>query len=71
MKSKNIRRAIEVKFVDGTSQFLEISKATKINSNIGMLHFDRIKDGSYRLTFDDSICKDFSQIESFNVVREN
>ena len=65
-----MRRAFEIKFKDGTSKFLEISKATSIKADIGMLHLDRIKDGSYRLIFSDSIAEDFSQIESFNIVRE-
>jgi hypothetical protein len=66
-----MRRAIEIKFVNGTSKILELSKATSIKADIGILHLDRLDNGTWRLTFSDSICKEFSEIDSFNMIREN
>ena len=65
------RRALEIKLKDGTSTILELSKATAIKANVGMLHLDRLKDSTWRLTFSDDIAEDFSKIESIVIIREN
>jgi hypothetical protein len=68
-KSK-VKRLIEIKFKDGSTKALELSKATAIHVNTGMLHLDEMKDGTWRLTFSDGLADDFSKIESFDIVRE-
>ena len=66
-----MRRAIEIKFLDGTSKFLEISKATTIKADIGMLHLDQLNDDSWRLIFSNDIVPDFKNVISLNIVRED
>lgn len=64
-----MRRAIRIVFNDGSFKDLELSKATAIRADIGLLHLDKLKDG-WRLTVSDDIVKDFSTIQKFEVVRE-
>ena len=65
-----MRRAIEIKFKDGSSKTLELSKATAIKADIGMLHLDRLPDKNWRLTFSEDITEEFSKIDSFKIIRE-
>jgi hypothetical protein len=64
------RRAVAIKFKDGTSKILELSKATAIRSDIGMLHLDKFKDETWRLTFSNDVAEDFSNIMSLEVIRD-
>ena len=64
------RRAVAIKFKDGTSRILELSKATAIRSDVGLLHLDKFKDGTWRLTFSYDIAEDFSKITSLEIIRE-
>jgi hypothetical protein len=64
------RRAVAVKFKDGTSKIIELSKATAIRSEVGLLHLDKFKDGTWRLTFSNDIAEDFSKITSLDMIRE-
>jgi hypothetical protein len=65
-----MRRAVTIKFKDGTYRILELSKATAIRSDIGMLHLDKVKDGTWRLTFSNDVAEDFSKIVSLEMIRE-
>ena len=65
-----MRRAIEIKFKDGSSKTLELSKATAIKADIGMLHLGRLPDKNWRLTFSEDITEEFSKIDSFKIIRE-
>jgi hypothetical protein len=70
--NKNVKRSLVIKLKDGTSKELPISKATRIKSDeMGMMHFDKLQDGTWRLTFNDSIIDNFSKIESFFIKRED
>jgi len=69
-----MKRAVVINFKDGTKKELLLSKATSIRNegiDAGMLHLDRLFDGSWRLTFTDSIAKDFSSVDSLTVLRED
>ena len=66
-----MRRAIEIKMIDGTSVTLELSKATSIREDIGMLHIDKLDSGTWRLLFSKDIAEDFKKIESFNMISED
>lgn len=67
---KLMRRAIEIKFNDDSSKFLELSKATTLRSDLGMIHIDKLKDGTWRLMYSEDIIKDFSKIDFFKIIRE-
>lgn len=64
----NTRRAIELV---GTNVVLELSKATSVKTNKGMIHLDELDDGTWRLIYNGNIIPDFSLIESFKIIREN
>jgi hypothetical protein len=68
---EDVRRAVRINFKDGSSTTLELSKATEIRAAIGMLHLDKLKDGTWRLTYSSDITKDFSKVVSFEMVRED
>lgn len=63
-----MRRAIKIV---GTDIVLELSKATAVKTNKGMVHFDQLDDGTWRLIYNKNIIPDFSLIESFTVIRED
>jgi hypothetical protein len=66
-----MRRALRISFEDGTSKDLELSKVTAIKADIGMLHFDRLPDKTWRLTYSDSITDgEIKDIKSFVIIRE-
>jgi hypothetical protein len=69
-----MKRAVVINFKDGTKKELLLSKATAIRNegiDAGMLHLDKLFDGSWRLIFSDEIAKDFSTINSFTMLRED
>ncbi len=66
-----MRRAVKINFKDGSSTLLELSKATSIRSDVGMLHLDRMQDGKWRLIFSEGLVNDFSKIDSLDIVRED
>ncbi len=66
-----MRRAIEIKFIDGTTKIIELSKATSIREDIGMIHLDRLANGTWRLIFSTDITDEFKNIQSFNMIRED
>jgi len=69
-----MRRAIRVKRVDGSSEDLEISKVAAIHDKDGsmsvLIHLDKLKDGTWRLTYNTTHIPDFSQIVALEVIRE-
>jgi hypothetical protein len=65
------RRAIEIKFVDGTSTTIELSKATSIKSDMGIIHLDRLPNKTWRLVWSEDIVDEFSKIKSFEMIRED
>jgi hypothetical protein len=65
-----MRRAICIKFIDGSSKILELSKATSICADIGMIHLDKLKNDTWRLTFSTDITDEFKNIHSFEMIRE-
>ena len=69
-KKKEIRRAIKVN-LEGTDIELELSKATALDIDKKMIHFDELPDGTWRLMFSKSVVDDFSKIKLFEIIREN
>jgi hypothetical protein len=67
----NMKRSIVVNFKDGSKKELEVSRATAIRADAGMLHLDKLKDDTWRLTYSEDITKDFKEIDSLTVHRED
>ena len=66
-----MKRSVIIRFKDGSEKELVLSKATAIRADIGMMHLDKMPDGTWRLIFSDDIVKDFSTVESLIIHRED
>jgi hypothetical protein len=71
-KKKEPRRALEIVGADKT---LEISRATKIrsgNPDYEVIHFDKLPDGTWRLTWTEDTVGKFSDVEELvlRMIRE-
>lgn len=63
-----VRRAIQI---EGTDLVLELSKATAIKgTQTKMIHLDQLKDGTWRLIYNEDLIPDFTKVESFKIIRE-
>ena len=50
---------------------LNITKAVSIKSPKKMFCLEEMKDGNYRLTWSDSLVANFSEIDGFEIIRED
>ena len=66
-KKSQVRRAIKI---EGLDVELELSKATSVRTDKQMIHFDQLKDGSWRLIYNENLIPDFSKVRAFTVIRE-
>lgn len=67
------RRAIEIEFEDGSTKELEIKKAASLNlskENEGRIYLEQMKDGNWRLVYDEKTIPDFTKVKRFNIIRE-
>ncbi len=57
--------------INGTNLKLPVSKLTSIKSDQMMsIHFDKLKDGTWRIIYNERLIPDFSKIKSFEIIRE-
>ena len=70
---KGVRRALAIKFNDGSPDMvLEISTASKIKTDKGLMILEERKDGTYMLNVTEGLIDgDFAKVESFEMIREN
>ena len=67
-----MKRSIIIKLKDGTEKELPLSQAAKIKSpNVGMLHLDRKKDGTWGIIWSEGIIDDFTHVDSLEIRRED
>jgi hypothetical protein len=67
-----MKRAIVIKFTDGTEKELVLSKAACIHTfNVGTLMLDQLKDGTWRLIWSDGLIEDFTKVAGFEIRRED
>ena len=66
-----MKRAIRIVFKDGTSKDLELSKATSVKTKDKMLHLDELKDKTWRVIWNADLFQEFSQVERFDIIRED
>lgn len=59
--------------LNGIDAEFEISKVTAINLDNGksMIHFDKLPDGTWRLTYNKSVIPDLTKLTSFDIIRED
>lgn len=67
MKKIKVKRIVRLK---GTDIELNISKAVAVKTASNMIHFDQLKDGTWRIIYNGNMIPDFSKIESFDIIRE-
>ena len=65
-----MKRSIVIKFKDGTEKELELSKATGVKVEKGFINLEELKDGTWRLVWNELLIPDFSQVVSWVVKRE-
>ena len=70
-KKDQIKRTLRLNKKDGTHTDLPIVKATAIRSGAGMLHLDKLQNGSYRLIVSDDIIDDMTQFDNLQMIRED
>lgn len=63
-----VRRTVEIV---GTGIVLELSKATAVRTDKQMIHLDQLKDGTWRLIYNENLIPDFSAVESLRIIRED
>jgi len=66
-KKEQIKRSI---MIEGLGVELELSKATAVRTDKQMIHLDQLPDGTWRLIYNSNLIPDFTQVESFKIVRE-
>jgi hypothetical protein len=64
------RRALRINFIDGTYIDLEIEKAASINTSASMINIDKMKNGKWRLIWDEKLFKEFSSVKNLEMIRE-
>jgi len=63
-----VRRAIKIV---GLDLELELSKATSVKTQNQMIHLDQLKDGTWRLIYNENLIRDFTKVKSFEIIRED
>ena len=63
-----MKRAIKI---EGTDIELELSRATAVRTKKRMIHLDEMKDGTWRLIYNEDMIPDFTKVESLKVIRED
>ena len=63
-----MKRAIRI---EGMDVELELSRATGVKTRKRMIHLDEMKDGTWRLIYNEDMIPDFTKVESLKVIRED
>lgn len=64
------KRSVKINFKDGSSQELVLSKATSVKTDAEFLHFDKMKDGTWRLIYNPNMIPDFTQVVNLEIIRD-
>lgn len=57
--------------ITGIGVELELSKATAVKTDRGMIHLDELPDGTWRLIYNGNLIKDFSKISALTILRSD
>ena len=67
-----MKRAMKIEFNNGEKPIeLILSKATAINSQKEMINFEKLKDGTWCLIYNENLIPDFTKVKCFKIVRED
>jgi len=64
------RRSIVIKHKDNSEQEYNVSKAVQIDVPQDMIHLDKLKDGSWRITYSKSLIENFSDVNILIIEKE-
>ena len=64
------KRSIRINYKDGSFQDLELSRAASVKTSQSMINIDRMKDGTWRLIYDDNLIPDFTQVVNLEIIRD-
>lgn len=67
-----MNRSIEI--IEKTGEVvnsLELTKVTRIMTDVEMIHFDKLKDGTWRLTYNGKTINDTKHIDCLKFKRED
>lgn len=64
-----MKRSVVIKLKDGTEKELELSKAVMIKTDKNFINLEQLKDGKWRLIWNEDLIPDFSQVESLEIRR--
>ena len=65
------KRAMRINFIDGTYIDLEIEKAASVKTSASMINLDKMKNGKWRLIWDESLIKEFTWVKNLEMIRED
>lgn len=65
------KRAMRINFIDGTFIDLEIEKATSVKTSASMINIDKMKNGKWRLIWDENLIKEFTSVKNLEMIRED
>lgn len=66
------KRTLRIKNKDSKhSKDLNISKAVVVHSEKEFIYWEKNSNGDWQLTFSSSVISDFSEIDSFEIIRES
>lgn len=58
--------------INGIDKELKLSKVTSIRSDQMMsIHLDKLKDGTWRLIYNENLIPDFKKVKSFEIIRKD
>ena len=66
-----MRRAIRINMLNGEFIDLELSKCTSVKTQASMINIDKMKDGTWRLIYDENLIDDFKQVKNLEIIRED
>lgn len=67
-KKREAKRWIKI---NGVDRKLQISRVAALNTTKQFIHLDELKDGSWRLCYTSNTIKDFTKVNSFDIIRED
>ena len=57
--------------INGLGIDLVLSKVTSVKTENEMIHLDKLKDGTWRLIYNENMIPDFTKIVNFEIIRED
>jgi hypothetical protein len=63
-----MKRAVKI---NGLDMELVLSKVTSVKTENEMIHLDKMRDGTWRLIYNENMIPDFTKVKSLEIVRED